>query len=494
MNDILPFGPGAWVFITLYLASLLLLGWAGRAARREDTLQDFYLAGRGFGFIVLLLTLYATQYSGNTFFGVAGATYRVGFGWLIAVHYMLAIIVFYLAFAPKLHNLSRSRGYVTPTDYLEDRYQSKAISLIGSIVMIIALSNYLLAQLMTMGRALQGLAGPSYGDQAYNYGVVGLALVMLIYGTLGGIRAIAWTDVIQGSILMISFFVLLLLLFDQFGPLSAATEKIAISSDSFKVARPVPAMLREWLSYILVLGMGGALYPHAIQRIYAAKSSRIMNRSLAMMAFMPFTTALIAVIAGIYALAYIPGLEGAATDQVLARLLRIIQENSLLGYTVVVVIFSAVLAALMSTADSAMLSISSMFTKDIYAVHITSDADQPRLTKIGKRCSWLVVSLLVLLALFLKDHASLIALIDRKFDVLVQLAPAFMLGIHFPCLRKTPVLIGLIAGLMIALGLAFGPFDFVVNGKVWGFHPGLYGLMVNAFIAITGSTLMKLQR
>jgi len=137
MNNLLPFGPGAWVFITLYVASLLLLGWAGRAARKEDTLQDFYLAGRGFGFIVLLLTLYATQYSGNTFFGVAGATYRLGFAWLIAVHYMLAIIVFYLAFAPKLHTLSRSRGYVTPVDYLRDRFDSRAISLLGSIVMIV---------------------------------------------------------------------------------------------------------------------------------------------------------------------------------------------------------------------------------------------------------------------------------------------------------------------------------------------------------------------
>ena len=72
MTELLPFGPGAWVFIALYVASLLLLGWAGRAARREDTLQDFYLAGRGFGFVVLLLTLYATQYSGNTFFGGRG--------------------------------------------------------------------------------------------------------------------------------------------------------------------------------------------------------------------------------------------------------------------------------------------------------------------------------------------------------------------------------------------------------------------------------------
>lgn len=354
--------------------------------------------------------------------------------------------------------------------------------------MIIALNNYLLAQLMTMGRALQGLAGP-YGDEAYNYGVVGLALIMLIYGTLGGIRAIAWTDVIQGGVLMVGFFILLALLFDQFGPLSAATERIAASPDAFKVARPEPAMLREWLSYVIVIGMGGALYPHAIQRIYAAKSRRVLNRSLATMAFLPFTTALIAVIAGIYALAYVPGLEGASTDQVLARLLRIIQENSLFGYAVVVVIFSAVLAALMSTADSAMLSISSMFTKDIYAVHVNPDASQPELTKLGKRCSWIVVGALVLLAILLKNQASLIALIDRKFDVLVQLVPAFMLGIHLPFLKKVPVLAGLVVGLVIALGLAFGPFDFVVAGKVWGLHPGLYGLAVNTTIALAGSAL-----
>ena len=491
MSDLLPFGVGAWLFIALYVSSLLLLGWAGFNARREDTLQDFYLAGRRFGFIVLLLTLYATQYSGNSLFGVAGASYRLGFGWLIAVHYMLAIIVFYLAFAPRLHALSRDRNYVTPVDYLKDRFDSRAISLIASVVMIVALNNYLLAQLMTMGRALQGLSGP-YGEQAYDYGVVGLALIMLIYGTLGGIRAIAWTDVIQGAVLMVGFSFLLVLLVDQFGPLAAATERIAASPDAFKVSRPSSAMLREWLSYILVLGMGGALYPQAIQRIYAARSSRAMNRSLAVMAFLPFTTALIAVIAGIYALAYVPGLEGAATDQVLARLLRIIQENSLLGYAVVVLIFSAVLAALMSTADSAMLSISSMFTKDIYGVHVKPGASEPELTKIGKRCSWVVIGALVVLAILLKNQTSLIGLIDRKFDLLVQLAPAFMLGIHLPFLRQGPVLLGLIAGLIIALGLAFGPFDFVVAGKVWGLHPGLYGLVANLGIAIVGSALSRL--
>ena len=172
MFELLPFGPGAWLFVSCYLCSLLLLGWVGYNARREDTLEDFYLAGRGFGFVVLVLTLYATQYSGNSVFGVAGAAYRQGFGWLISVHYMLAIIVFYRVFAPRLHVLSRRRAYVTPVDYLRERFGSRGLSLLASIVMIIALNNYLLAQLMTMGRALQGLAGP-YGDVAYNYGVVG---------------------------------------------------------------------------------------------------------------------------------------------------------------------------------------------------------------------------------------------------------------------------------------------------------------------------------
>ena len=86
-----------------------------------------------------------------------------------------------------------------------------------------------------------------------------------------------------------------------------------------------------------------------------------------------------------------------------------------------------------------------------------------------------------------ESFSTLIGLLDRKFDLLVQLAPAFMLGIHWSGLRTGPVLIGLVLGIIIALTLAFGPFSFVVAGKVWGFHPGLYGLAVNLSCAILGS-------
>ena len=171
MNNLLPFGLGAWIFFSCYLVSLLLLGWLGRKARKEDSMQDFYLASRGFSFGVLFLTLYATQYSGNTVFGVAGASYRLGFSWLISVHYMMAIIVFYQTYAFKLHSLASDTGFVTPVDFIWERFRSRGLSTLASIVMIVALSNYLLAQLMTMGRAMQGLAGPA-GDVAYNLSLI----------------------------------------------------------------------------------------------------------------------------------------------------------------------------------------------------------------------------------------------------------------------------------------------------------------------------------
>lgn len=231
MSEIIPFGFGAWVFISLYIGSLLVVGWFAYGARKENTLKDFYLAGSGFGFTVLLLTLYASQYSGNSLFGFTGMTYRIGYSWILSLHFMISIVVFYQLIAVRLFRLAKSRAFITPVDFLQYRFQSRAISLIAAIVMILALSNFLLAQLMAMGRAMQGLAG-AHGELAYQYGVGVLALIMVIYGTLGGIRAVAWTDMLQGLILTAGFIMLLIMLHFEFGPLSLATEKIIASNDT----------------------------------------------------------------------------------------------------------------------------------------------------------------------------------------------------------------------------------------------------------------------
>jgi solute:Na+ symporter, SSS family len=493
MNSIYAFGLDAWIFIGIYLGSLILVGLVAYKARKENTLKDFYLAGNGFGLIVIFLTLYATQYSGNTLFGYSGKTYRIGFAWIMALQFMTAIVACYMIYAPRLYVLARKYNYITPTDYLQHRFNSRSLNIVATLILVLVLSNYLLAQLMAMGRAMQGFssADPAL---AYQQGVIFLTLIMVIYGTLGGIRAVAWTDVIQGIVLMLGFIILLFMLFKQFGPISLVTDAIQQSTDlsiSSKASVPDANRLREWLSYIIIVGLGSTLYPQAIQRIYAAQSEKVLRQGLAFMAFAPLFTILIAVTTGLYAIVTIPGLEGAESDQILARMLSIVQGDSIFGYWLVVIMFAAILAAMMSTADSALLSISSMLSKDIYGGFIDSEASEAKLTLLGKLFSWGLIIILVCLAIYLSDKTSLLKLLDRKFDMLIQLVPAFMLSIHWQRMQVLPTLIGLLAGVLLSLCLAFGGFEFVQNGKIAGFHPGLFGLLLNFLIVFTGSLYLN---
>ena len=496
MSELLPLGPVAWLIVTAYLLSLIGIGMLAKRARKENTLADFYLGGRGIGFVVLFLTLFATSYSGNVFFAFTGSAYRKGLVFIYSLHFMIAIVVVYQFFAPKLKALADEYGFVTPVDYLTHRFNSRLLSVSAAVVMSTALCNYLLAQLMAMGRAMQGLSNTD-PIIAFIAGVIILALIMVIYGTLGGMRAVAWTDAIQGILLLVGLSALLLMLFRQYGSLEQAVQLIQqrdLATGSRLTTPPTPAQAREWLSYILIVGFGAALYPQAIQRIYAAANVEVLKRSLRWMVFMPFLAVGFVYIAGIIALAYLPGLSGPQADQVLALMMREVQLASVFGYWLVVLLICGVLAAMMSTADSSLLSISSMVSKDIYGAVIQPTAAENQLTRFGKISSWVLLGLLIILAIMLRDKATLIQLLDRKFDLLVQLVPAFFLGLHWRALRSGPTTLGFIVGVAVALALAFGDFQFVEKGRIFGFHPGLIGLLPNLAIAVLGSVVASVQQ
>lgn len=492
----LPFGTGAMIFIAIYLLSMVWIGWLGRQAREENSMRDHFIGGSGVGFLVLLLTLYATQYSGNTILGFSGKASRVGFSWLASVHFMTAIVVTYLILTPKLFTLAKKHVFITPTDFLAHRFQHRGLNLLATLVMVAALLNFYLAQLTAMGRAVEGLTTLP-PETAFAWGVAVLALIMLAYETLGGFRAVAWTDVIQGGVLAIGFFVLLALIFAEYGSLEVTTRKLAEMAPA-KVLPPKAAEARSWLSYVFLLGVGAALYPQAIQRIYAARSAKALRRSMAVMAFMPLTTALIAVLAGVTAAAHLGGqLSGASTDAVLGVMMRQVQEHSALGHGLVVLIFAAVLGAIMSTADSCLLSLSSMITKDLYAGFVRPDASQEKLTSLGKWISTIIVLSLASLAIYMNNSGvkfTLVELLEMKFDLLLQIAPAFLIGIHWKGLKAGPVFAGMAAGLVFAISFFWvddKSGNVMATLKTSGFHPGIWALGLNMVIGVGGSLVMK---
>ena len=250
-----------------------------------------------------------------------------------------------------------------------------------------------------------------------------------------------------------------------------------------KVQVPSLEGVNKWISYVFLLGCGAAIYPQAIQRLYSSRSVKVLKRSLAIMAFVPLTTTLVALICGLTAAVVLPDLGKAESDQVLARLCAMVMGESTLSYWLVVAVFAAALAALMSTADSALLSISSMFTKDIYQPYLRPRAAEAELMMVGKVSSWIIVVLLVVVAIGTK--ATLVRLLELKFEVLIQVVPCFFMGLYWPRLTAGTALAGMICGLVVALGLT-------LMGKplLWGFHAGVVGLFLNAAICGIG-TLLK---
>ncbi len=480
-------GNRALVVMGIYLVVMLAIGWIGRRSRKEESLKDFYLAGSTFGFVVLFLTLFATQYSGNTLLGFAGRAYRQGATYIISVMFMTAVITVFTIYAPRLVRLARTFGYITPADYVFHRFGSPALHIAAVLLLVWGLANYVLENLVAMGHAMVTI---SDGNISFMWGVIILVVVMLTYETLGGMRSVAWTDVVQGTILLAGLGCMLFILLTTDGGLVAAHEVIARDAPE-KLAAPNADGMRAWYSNLILLGFGVAAYPHAIQRLFAAKSLHTLRVSLAGMAFMPLTTTLLAFLMGYLALSRFPELTQFESDRVTVLVLIDMTQGSPLTYWLVVLIFSAIVAAIMSTADSALLSISSMVTKDLYKAYIKKDASPHHLLIVGKVFGWCLIAVLVGMAYVSQQtESSIWLLILLKLEFMVQISPMFVLGIHWRKLPSWAVLAGVIAGTGITLTIWGGVmFEYWDNRSPWNISAGVWGLFANYAICIAGGLL-----
>jgi SSS family transporter len=467
------------IFLFLYLFSLIGVGLLGYYSKKEDSLGDFYLAGRGMGGFVLFLTLYATQYSGNTMIGFSGRAYRQGFTALVTVTFMCAIIGLYFIYAPKLHDLSRKHSFITLGDFIYHRFQSIHLTIIISIISIIALGNYILTNLKAIGFIIEGATG---GQVSFVNAIIILSLIMVIYETLGGMRSVAWTDMLQGILLLFGVIVIFYIIFKQYGGLNGISSQLQINRPDFWTP-PDWSAKRLWLSTILVVSIGVSVYPHAIQRIYSAKDSSTLRKSLQLMVFMPFVTTLFMVIVGIVGASQIEGLDRNNSEQISILLLVDLAEKIPNISWLIVMFLAAAIAAIMSTVDSALLAISSTVTQDLFR-KIKPDSSQKELLLFGKSISWVIMLVAVIMAINLPQ--TIWQLFQIKLELLCQIAPAIFLGVHIKSISSKSILIGIYIGTLIALSIMIGNWiGFPIPIKPFGIHAGLWGLIFNCLAIFT---------
>lgn len=479
-------GVSGILILCAYAAIMLGIGFVSsrRQAGVSDSVSSYFLAGRGLGFVALFFTLYATQYSGNTVIGYAPTAYRQGFPWWQSVMFFTFIVAVYLLFAPRLYVIAKRENFVTPLDWIRRRFNSPPLTVLALLLMLWGLGNYLVEQLVAMG---QGIAGMTGGTIPFQVGVVGFVIVMLAYAWMGGMKAVALTDVMQGIALLLGILVLVAGgLYLIGGDLTGATEYL-LANEPEKAAVPPLEVSAGWLSLVLTVGFGAAVYPHAIQRIYAAESERTLKRSLGFMALMPPITAGAVFVVGIIGISLFPGLSEAESEQLVGMIANQVADINVFTYVAMILLFGGVVAAIVSTADSALLSFSSMISRDIYAQYINPDASERRQVRVGKIGE--VITMAVILLIAWNPPGTLYAIFVLKFELIAQLAPVFLLGLYWNRLSAMPAFAGMLAGALVAGGMTVLGVE-----SVYGFGGGLLGLVLNVAICMIGSLLVPASR
>ena len=453
----------------LLLVPICLLAWHKNRAREA---QEYYLAGRSLGPFVLVLTLFATTYSSSSMMGYPGEAWQRGFGWIISLGIPMGAMLSYHLVLPRLRPLATELGFISPGDWLRYRFAdhkgSSFLRVTLSLAMVLVSCNILFAQFKAMGEITEALSG---GTISYAQGVLIMALIVLVYDMTGGMRAVAWTDALQACLMIFGLSLLVIWILGHFENLEQFTDIVA-SNRPESLAPPDLSFCIKWLSLMLLAGLSITVYPHALQRYFAARSHQTAYRAMAGYGFLMVPMHMAVIIIGLGALHILSG-SHLPQDQILPLLLDKLNQSGGWLSLGAGMIFIALCAAMMSTADSVLLSTVSMLRRDFLR--------QPASKSMGID-SFLAIAVVALLAgAAMYRDITLWRLVEMKLEVLLQCFPAFVLCLHNRRIPAWSVLAGLIFGLLIyAYGLNAGL-------KHWhNVHLGLWALLVNILVCLAG--------
>lgn len=447
-----------------YLFLVMLIGIVART-RWKSSPETYFLADRRLGPLVLMGTMAATNFSAFTVFGTSGAGYRDGYAFFPIMGFgtgFMAVTFWFLG--RRIWELGRDRGIVTPPELVRSIYGSRLLGALFAAVMIVFTIPYLALQPMAAGYALEALVG-----LPYFYGCTLVTGIIVVYTLRGGMRAVAWTDLFQGALMVVLLLVSLVVVVGHHGGWTAAHQKVmAVHPELF--SRPggreyyTPAI---WFSYMLLWFFCDPMFPQLFQRFFTARRRRTLSQIMigyplvcTLVFFMPIAI-------GVLGRLTFPGLSGKEADKILPLVVTAISGDAMAA-----LVMAAGLAALMSTMDSQLLTLSSIFTRDLLPLATgrqTAGAFAGRL--------FVVFLSLCGLALAYKPPDTILRIATQTFTGLAVLFPAVVFGLYLKRVHPLPAILSILAGeaLLVVFYLQWlpaGPFLPVVWILLGGF--GVY--------------------
>lgn len=461
------------IVLIVFLLILLLISFSASRSN-ASTPDDFYLANRSLGTIVMTMTTGASFFSTWTLLGAIGSYYRGGIWFIAFAAWAIVHAMFIWMFGARIWYFGKKYNFVTPGDLIEKYYKSGTLRTLFACIGVIGLVPYMLIQVTGGAFALNSLTG----DQIpYWVGVLIMGAFVGIIVTLSGGRGAAWSDTFMG------FFFGAVLIF--------ITITFFIKSGGVDALKTIESIAPEVLTNngdfwgifdtALGLGLGYWVMPHMWQKFYSAKSPMILAKTSLITPFWnSWLMACGALFIGILAHSQglVPGLTAENSDQIIPLFLS--SYAPIFGSIVV----AAILAAGISTINSQLLSSASLLVTDIYVRFFNKELSQKKKTLMGKSTVLALTGLVVLLSFLPQAQGFLVPLASLGFAISIQIVPAAIGPLMWRRADARAAILSIVFGeLILTLVYLFGsPFPM---------GPAVSGLLVASIVFFVGSLLSK---
>ena len=381
-----------------YLALTLLLAlWAQRQAGKgpgRGFIEEYFIGGRTMGGFVLAMTIIASYTSASSFVGGPGVAYKLGLGWVLLA--MIQVPTTFLTLGvlgKRFAILGRRVHAVTITDFLYARYRSDAVVLLCSAAILIFFAASMVAQFIGGARVFQAVTG-----YPYEAGLILFGVTVVLYTAVGGFRAVAVTDALQGVVMLIASVVILFAVVRAGGGMEQCIQTLKgmdsglITPSGAGGAIPAPMLFSFWI----LVGLGILGLPQTTQRCFGYKNSKSMHDAMIMGTLIIGFLLLFMHLAGVLGRAVMPGLTSG--DLIIPSLILELLPPFWAG-----VFVAGPLAAIMSTVDTMLLLVSASIIKDLYIRYsLKNDTSGISAKKIGRMsfCCTLAAGVLVFCASF----------------------------------------------------------------------------------------------
>ncbi|MGB6242053.1 MAG: sodium:solute symporter family protein [Castellaniella sp.] len=464
-----------WIGVAIYLVIALYVAWLSRdesANGSTPSMSGYFLGARSFGGFVSALSYSATTYSAFMLVGLAGLTYKGGvgaFGFEIVYFVGVSLVA---VFGPRFWHVGKTYDFITPSEMLGHRYQSKPVAVSMALTNCLFLIPYAAVQLAGVGYLL---AGMSDGAISFSTGTVFATVVALVFSYIAGMRSIMWTDALQALFMLVSATAVAWLVVHHLGGPGALFEQLSQEPGNvLTVPGPGFFSFATFLGLTLPWFFFSLSNPQVSQRLFMPRNLSALRRMLIGFLCFGLIYTLVSVTWGFSALIALPGLS--SPDLATPRLLGSDMVPPILAEIVMI----GILAAAISTIDSIMLTLSSMLSRDVYA-HAADRPSEARQVRFGK---WVLALIAVLALLFAELRLDLIAVLSVAASTgLAVVVPAIVGAFYWRRGTAAGALASILGGSAIVLIL------FATGIQPLGLSAGVWVLPVSAALFVGVSWL-----